>query len=149
MGEIIGSKTDGVQLGGLEGLMRWRAFCQDVESTWLHDDLITMMIHPTCISVLFLGRETHLVTTVAQPVPAQLRTALFIGQVHSQSRPPPTVVPVVPEDTKENKPGKVVVDPPKGEGVTGGVVVETGGIAPCIEESKSLMVSTMIKRDIN
>jgi hypothetical protein len=29
--------------------------------------------------------------------------------------------------------------------VTGGVVVEAGGIAPCIEESKSLMVSAMKK----
>jgi hypothetical protein len=41
--------------------------CQDVKSTLLHDDFITTMIHSACISFLFLGRDTHLVTTVAQP----------------------------------------------------------------------------------
>jgi hypothetical protein len=53
---------------------------------------------------------------------------------------------VVPEDTKENEPGEVVEEPPKGEGATGGVVVETGGIDPCREESRLLMVSAMVKR---
>jgi hypothetical protein len=56
---------------------------------------------------------------------------------------------VVPEDTKENKPGEVVEEPLKGEGATGGVAVETGGIDPFIEESRSLMVSAMVKREKN